>query len=86
MRVRHGEQDLERAQAPHAQLPVVAGRGQPAVPEHDHRSDARAVLCRPAGIQSVLNVPTGEPNRCKVLTDALSRQQKGRASGICFLT
>ena len=48
MRIWHGEQELERAQAPHAQLPVVARRGQPAVLQHYHRGDARAVLCRSA--------------------------------------
>ena len=86
MRVRHGEQELERAQAPHAQLPVVAGRGQPAVPEHDHRSDARAVLWRPARTYPKVKLPKGESNKCEVLADAFSLQQRGRASGSCSLT
>jgi len=39
-------QQLEGAQAPDAQLPIMTGRGQPAVPDQRQRGDARAVLCR----------------------------------------
>lgn len=86
VRVRHGEQELERAQAPHAQLPVVARRGQPALPEHDHRSDARAVLCRPARTPLRRTYPGASQTGADVLAGVLRLQQKGRASGACSLT